>query len=170
MRGSGQQLGPLLNAVSRALGGDDPLRMRNLRVAALWDQVAGEVVASHTADAHLRRGEYVVYVDSPAWANDLAAMSEMYREALNEAMGKEVVTSVRFEVNRGPFKKRVSLAREKERENVVEPDPVALTSEERAQLERSVAAIDDETLRNAVLRAAIADLERQKGIRSSKTP
>jgi predicted nucleic acid-binding Zn ribbon protein len=53
-------------------------------VLGAWSTVAGESVCSHTTGAHLRRGELVVYVDSPVWATELSALSEPYRVAINE--------------------------------------------------------------------------------------
>ena len=45
-----------------------------------------------------------------------------------------------------------------------------LTDTERAQVEASAAVIEDDRLREVVIRATVADLEWKKGIRRAETP
>jgi hypothetical protein len=112
-------------------------------------------------------GEVVVYVDSPLWATELTSLAEHYRRALNEEIGKRAVRTVRFTVS-----KKVQDTKRTERlehqtdefYEQAEVEPVPLTGAERDQVEASVAAIDDEELREAVLRATIADMQRKKGM------
>ena len=137
------------------------------KLAVLWADVAGPIVNAHTTGVHLRDGTLVVHVDSHARANDLAALSERYRVALNSGLGKEMIRSVSFTVTRkvGDERKIASAERETEefyREDDVEPVP--LTPTERAQVESSAAGIPDERLREAVIRATVKDLEWKRGI------
>lgn len=137
------------------------------RVAVLWSDVAGPLVDAHTTGVHLRDGTLVVYVDSHARANDLSALSERYREAINSGLGKDVVNRVSFTVSRKVLDERRQEAVELEdaefyREDDV--DPIPLTDTERAQVEASVSGIRDETLRQAAIRATVRDLEWKKGI------
>jgi hypothetical protein len=136
-----------------------------------WDEVAGDSILAHTTGAHLREGEMVVYVDSPLWANELTALAERYRQALNEEIGKETVKAVRFTVSRKVEESRRRVAAEKEAEEFYSEDkvePIALTLSEREQVELSVSSIEDQELKQAVLRATIADLQWKKGIQARK--
>ena len=169
MRGKSVDLSKLLERITKQLGSSDPMAARNIKVAMTWDAVAGEMVASHTADAHLRQGEFIVYVDSPVWAHDLSSMSELYRNELNAAFGKEIVKSVRFEVSRRPHRKRVELAQDNQ-PDTPRIDPVPLSEMELQMVEESTSVIPDDKLRQSILRATIAHLEWEKGTKSSKTP
>ncbi len=160
-----------IESVTRSMGRADPMVARNIKVAMTWDSVAGELVASHTADAHLRQGEFIVYVDSPAWANDLSAMSEMYRIALNEAFGREIVKSVRFEVSNREFRNRsVDAVPGSITGGEPHVDPVPLSEIEMEYVKESVSHVKDPELREALLKATVADLEWKKGIDTPKTP
>lgn len=169
MRGKSVDLSKLLERVTRQMGSSDPMAARNIKVAMTWDKIAGEMVASHTADAHLRQGEFIVYVDSPVWAHDLSSMSEMYREELNASFGKEIVKSVRFEVSRRPYRKRVEISQDALPQTPA-IESIPLTEIELQMVEESISVITDEKLRKSVLRATIAHLEWEKGIKASKTP
>lgn len=142
------------------------------RVATAWGQVAGETVSGHTTGAHLRQGELLIYVDSPVWATELSALSEPYRVAINEHMGRNLVRSVRFAVSRKVEQEREWARRDDERTEFYAQDKVEsvpLTDNERAQVEASAKSIPDAELREAVIRATVADLEWKKGIRAARS-
>lgn len=164
-------LAKAIESVTRNMGKSDPMVARNIKVAMTWDSVAGNLVASHTADAHLRQGEFIVYVDSAAWANDLSAMSEMYRTALNEAFSREIVKSVRFEVSNRAFRNRsVDAVGDLDRGLEQRVDPVPLSDIEMEYVKESVSSVEDPELREALLKATIADLEWKKGLGTNETP
>jgi len=141
------------------------------RVAEAWKKLAGPSVEHHTTGAHLRKGELLVSVDSPVWATELSALSEHYRQALNDELGEEAVSSVRFTVSRA-----VQLSAERRRdddedarEKAEEKVPsLALTDQEREQVYSSASVIPDPELREAAIKATIADLEWKKGLREAK--
>ena len=137
------------------------------RVSCLWDEAAGPVVAKHTTGAHLRDGALIVYVDASAWAMELAAMAETYRNLINSELGKETVREIRFTVSRKVIEGiRLSDAETALGEFYREDDvpSVALTDTERAQVEASASVIPDEALREAAVSATVKDLEWKKGI------
>lgn len=135
-------------------------------VIRLWRTVAGDEVYSHARGFALRNGELVVFVDSHAWANDLSIMSEHYLAALQTGAGKEAVTSLRFAVSR-----KVEEDKQREADDVRDADekpaavePGTASETERRQLRMMAAGIHDTELREAVIAAAIAQLEWRKGI------
>jgi len=137
----------------------------------LWQELAGPMVTGHTTGAHLRDGTLVIYVDGPAWATELTAMSETYRKRINEELGKNLVRTIRFTVSRKVAEefrlKRTELEHEEfYLEDVV--DSVPLTKTERAQIEASTESIPDAGLREAAVRATVADLEWKKGLVARK--
>jgi len=137
------------------------------KVSVLWEEVAGPIVGAHTTGVHLRDGVLVVYVDSHARANDMAALSERYRTEMNSGLGKDLISKVSFTVSRKVSEEHRNVAFERETEEFYKEDdvdPIPLTGMERAQVEASAAAIPDDELREAVLRATVKDLEWKKGI------
>jgi hypothetical protein len=158
-RGKQTQLETSLRAILGRLDRKSGGGADSARVGAAWVAVVGTTVQGHTTGAYMRDGTLIVYVDSPVWATELSAMSERYREALNEEIGQELVRTIRFTVS----KKVV----EQHHDDFYQEDnvpSVPLTPAELSRVVRSVAAIPDSELREAVLRATIKDLEWKRGI------
>jgi hypothetical protein len=142
------------------------------RAVAAWREIAGDEVAAHAMGFAMRGSELLVYVDSPVWATELAALSERYRSDINTALGKELVGSMRFSVSKKVSEEH---AWEEERLRAVESsqvkmvEPVVATAQERAQIEAMAAAIHNETVREAAVSAAICGLEWRKGQSADKS-
>ena len=165
--GKTRDLGAALEAAVRRLDRKGHAAAVSARVLTAWQRIAGGVVAAHTTGAHLRDGGLVVYVDGNSWATHFTAMSEQYRAAVNEALGEDLVRSVRFVVSRKVAEDHKLRRLDAEAEEFYRQDatqPVALTETELAQIEASVAGIPDAELREAVLRATVKDLEWKKGV------
>jgi hypothetical protein len=161
--GLGSALGSLLGRLDRKSSG----AWTAARVTLLWEQVSGPIVSAHTTGVHLRSGELVVHVDSHARANDMSALAERYRTEMNSGLGKDLIRKVSFTVSRKVSEKRILETEERESEEFYKEDdvePVPLTDNERAQVVSSAAVIPEPTLREAVVRATVKDLEWKKGI------
>lgn len=132
-----------------------------------WRKVAGGDILKHTHGASLREGELLVFVDSPAWANELTYMSEDLRLRINQDLGQDLVKSMRFAVSK-------TVKREKDQERAETEDrgsydkdkvePVPLTDIERRQVSYTTATIDDEAAREAAEKAMTKYLEWKKGL------
>lgn len=161
----GSSLGALVNRLDRKSGGG----YLQSRVGDAWIKTAGPAVTAHTTGAHIREGELVVFVDSPLWATELSALSEHYRESVNQELGERLIRTVRFTVSRSVEKeKRIERVLSESEEHLTEDrvNPIELTDGEMAQIEASVSTIPDEELRRAVLRATVADLQWKKGLKA----
>ncbi|MFA5844644.1 MAG: DUF721 domain-containing protein [Coriobacteriia bacterium] len=142
-------------------------RRDRARVVEAWLRVAGPEVARHSMGAVLREGEFLVYVDGHAWANELSAMAESFRVALEEEVGKGLVRSLRFTVSKRVAERDRIETEEKTRRETYRVDrvePVPLTARELAAIEESARAIADPALREAAVRVAVMGLEREKGL------
>jgi hypothetical protein len=164
----GSGLGKLVRRLDRSSGGG----WRNVRATEVWPDVVGAHIAAHTGRVFLRGDELVVYVDSPIWASELTAMSEMLRGRVNQALGKEDVRSLRFTVSREVSADR---ARTQKKESEAQEDthrvePAPLTESELEDVRRSVSAIENDTLREAAFRATVKHLEWSKGSEGLKRP
>jgi hypothetical protein len=138
------------------------------RAIAAWRTVAGDEVAAHARGFALRDRELLVFVDSAVWANELSVLSENYRVAVNERLGKELVGSLRFTVSRKVEEGLAEDAEDERRDAAAAPhervEPVAATEAELEQVRRMAAVVADPALREAVTAAAVAHLEWRKGI------
>jgi Dna[CI] antecedent, DciA len=147
--------------------------LERARAVALWKEVAGVEVASHAMGYALRARELVVFVDAPAWATELTALSEDYRSRINRAAGQELVGSMRFTVSKKVAEERVWTEAADHGDAERRPErvtPVAASEQERSQIEAMAASIHDAALREVAVRAAVRALEWRKGMEASKTP
>jgi len=164
--GKQTRLGTALDATLRRLDRKGRGASASARALMAWQAVASGVMSAHTTGAHLREGVLIVYVDGNSWATHFSAMSEQYRKAVNEALGQELVSGVRFIVSRKVADEHRLRQAEEETEEFYGEDiaqPVPLNEIELAQIRASVAEIPDAELREAVLRATVKDLEWKKG-------
>jgi len=171
-KGKQAQLGTSLSALVRRLdkrGGGGYIQTR---VAQAWRNIAGPSVEGHTTGEHLRSGgELVVLVDSPLWATELSALAEHYRTSMNQELGEDLVKAVRFTVSkRVQSERRIEQAIQEGSDHLTEDkvDPIDLTPQELAQVEASAAGIPDQQLREAVLKATVADLQWKKGLKARR--
>jgi len=169
-RGGPHDLQGALAALTKRLDRKSGGALRQIRVAEAWEKVAGPTAAAHTTGAHLRGAELVVSVDSPAWATELTALAGPYSEAINVEMGQTAVRSIRFTVSRKVDNDKARRRAEEESDDFYRPDPVdpiPLSEVEKAQVEASAAVIEDEGLREAVIKATVAHLELMKGVQAA---
>lgn len=137
------------------------------RIADRWESAAGPEIARHTSGLHLRGKELVVHVDSNVWATELAALSAPLMRSLNESLGQEMVTSMRFTVSRKVEERRSREAQEEEDEAFYSEDKVVtrpLTEAEIEEVRRSTETIGDADLREAVIRTTVKDLEWKRSL------
>lgn len=137
------------------------------RAIAAWRDAAGPEVASHARGFVLRDGELLVFVDVSVWANELSVLAEHYRGAVNERLGKEVVSSIRFAVSKKVSEERaweaIDTAAGAETE-AGKTTPVPATETEVAQIRHMASAVKNDRVREAVVAAAIRNLEWRKGL------
>lgn len=152
------------------LGRIDPHGKRfESQAVSIWPEVAGAEINKHTRGFAMRDGELVVFVDSPAWANELSLMGERLRDGINSKTGTSEVRSIRFTVSKkvkeGQREETTRLDTEEHYAPDVTPS-VALSEDELNQARYIAGAVPDPDLRERALRVMIKDLERKKGART----
>ncbi len=157
-------------AAERVLGRIDTSGKRySARVVGVWNEVVGPGIARHTQGFAFREGkELVVFVDTPAWANELSLMSGDLMRRINSRIGEESVSSLRFTVSKRVAAERAWDATIEESEAAYEPDavePLPLSEVERDQAAHVAAVIEDPELRELALRVMMKDLALKKGAR-----
>ena len=90
---------PIAEAVARVTARAAPATTL-ARIQGCWEAVAGPVVAGEAEPVKERESVVTVACRSAVWASELELLSPGLVEALNEALGGPVVSSLRFVVGR----------------------------------------------------------------------
>lgn len=152
-------LGGAANRYLRLSGNQAALSASSVLTA--WHQVVGPEVSRHTEGGRFRNGNLLVFVDSSAWANELRVMGEAFRASLNAKLGKETVTSLRFDVSRRVSVKREMRRAESEGRARYAPRKTArrgITAKEHTELRIVSESVGDPEVAHALRRAMEADL------------
>lgn len=171
-RGDAVDIAEALRRLTDRLDNRSGAARRQARLSRAWTEMVGPMVSGHTGRLYLRSDELVVETDSPAWATELQALSETYRTELNKLLGQESVRSIRFTVSRRVKEDRAQDMPDAEGQDeaVRQRRRGRLSEAELNQIRESASSIPDERLREAVIRATIADLEWKKGDLETKSP
>jgi predicted nucleic acid-binding Zn ribbon protein len=156
-----EPVGRWLWDVLRQLGLERAIRA-HLALQA-WDAIVGEAIARVARPLRFEGGTLWIAVKSSAWAQELNFQKATLLERLNGEAGSDFFQEIRFVV-------RASLGQNggagtggcphEERESL--PEQIELSPAEREALRRSVAVIEEPTLREAIYRAREASLRYQK--------
>ena len=168
--GSSQQLSTAIGATMRGLIGDSEAAakaMRTIKVQDMWRGVVDPVFLDHTNAVFIiqEKGQKVliVYVDESIYAAELNARRELIKLAFLEKYHEDL-NEFRIVISRGDYKKNHPFVRPEEPQPLVEYHPQPLDEAKKQEIYRQVEAIEDERLRNALVKAMISDLELKSGI------
>src|SRR2546428_2300268 len=142
-------------------------------IAEMWSEIAGQEAAAHAHPAELRGTTLLVEVEQGLWVQELSARRGQFVEAINRRLGGHVVAEIRIRPGRGA---------------VVEPGPDGaapveggdpkLSEQELSTIDRTVAEIPDQELREAARRAMHSEMmwrkrraaSRQSAVDSHQSP
>ncbi len=130
--------------------------MAVLNLHRIWPEVVGKTAAVHCRPAGYRKGCLTVASESPAWTQEMSLLIPQIQERLDKALGRGVITELRFKTAKLPRPKEKYHSRGKAsspagKEPSRPPDP-QLT----ARLERELAKIKDPELRAVLMRVRLA--------------
>ena len=78
----------------REQGLETPLMQK--RLVEAWPEVAGPVVARYTLNTYIYNQTLFVRLSNPALRSDLSMMRGKLVKKLNDVVGEEVITDIRF--------------------------------------------------------------------------
>ena len=87
-------LGDLLQTFLCNEGLETPLKQK--RLIAAWDTVAGKVVARYTGEKFIKNQTLFVKMLNPALRQDLSMMRQRLVQQLNEAVGGYIISDIHF--------------------------------------------------------------------------
>ena len=87
-------LSDLLQTFLRNEGLEIPLKQK--RLLAAWDTVAGRVVARYTCEKFIKNLTLSVKMLNPALRQDLSMMRQRLVQQLNEAVGGYIISDIHF--------------------------------------------------------------------------
>ncbi len=96
------RLRDLLEGAGRDFG-LGPEAMSASKIWALWLEIVGPAMATHSRPTSLREGTLRIITDSPAWANEVSYLADEIKRRANQALGADAVASVRAGVSKGRF-------------------------------------------------------------------
>jgi predicted nucleic acid-binding Zn ribbon protein len=89
-----KQIKDLLLQVLRDQGLETPLLQK--RLVEAWPEVAGPMVASYTLNTYIYNQTLYVRLSNPSLRADLSMRRSELTKKLNDAVGEQVITDVRF--------------------------------------------------------------------------
>ena len=89
-----KQIKDLLLQVLRDQGLETPLLQK--RLVEAWPEVAGPMVASYTLNTYIYNQTLYVRLSNPSLRADLSMCRSELTKKLNDAVGEQVITDVRF--------------------------------------------------------------------------
>lgn len=144
MRGQRARIGDLVDGALRRWNLERGTREH--RAVLLWPGLVGEEIAHNTVATGVRDRVLLVSASNHAWAQTLDLMKPEVLKRVRERLGKDVVRDIHFSAGRAVPRKAAPRR--------TEPAALtALTSEERAEVERAAAAVQDPGLREHAARA-----------------
>ncbi len=91
-RSSEQTLGEIIKDVLKSYGLEQ--KVTQVRVAAAWDKVMGDFIASKTDKIKLEKDTLIVKLNSPALRNELSYAKEKIIKNLNEECGTTAIQKI----------------------------------------------------------------------------
>jgi predicted nucleic acid-binding Zn ribbon protein len=73
-------------------------KTRLAAVQSVWEEVVGERVAAAAQPVSERHGEVTIACADPVWAQELDLMQEQLQHGLDEQLGEDAPSSLRFRV------------------------------------------------------------------------
>ncbi len=89
-----QQIKDLILRNLREQGLEMPLQQK--RLVESWPKIAGPVVARYTLNTYIYNQTLYVRLSNPALRADLSMRRQELTKLLNDAVGEQVITDVRF--------------------------------------------------------------------------
>ena len=89
-----QSVKDLILQAMREQGLETPLNQK--RLVEAWPEVAGPVIARYTLNTYIYNQTLFVRLSNPALRSDLSMMRQELVKKLNDFVGEQVITDVRF--------------------------------------------------------------------------
>lgn len=125
-------------------------KINQARAIVYWDEVVGKRIAAHAEPYLVRDGILFVSTSSSTWSQELSLIQPRLLQKLNQYLGEPIVKQIRFQ-SRGLSKGKEPLSVEEK----IDLSEIKLTSEERAEIEKQVSQLSEESLREE-LRVVLA--------------
>ncbi|MBO4641521.1 MAG: DUF721 domain-containing protein [Bacteroidaceae bacterium] len=88
------ELGDLVHQFLRAEGLETPLN--EYRAVRSWPEIAGPNIQKYTGDVFVKNGILNIKIKSPALRQNLNMNRTVFAQRINEHVGAQVITEVRF--------------------------------------------------------------------------
>lgn len=120
-------------------------RMKEAKVMAAWEELAGVAIAQQTRPTGIKGGVLWVAASSPAWVHQLTLMRFEIIGKIQTRFGRDLVTDIRF--HSGAFQPLAQPERKARQQSQERLALAGLSEDEQRQLWERVAVIEDPELR-----------------------
>lgn len=163
MSGPGRELPSLIGDLLRRAEASYPDQSH--RLWDVWEEAVGAEVARRAYPLELRRGRLTLAVASSPWMQQLSLLRERLREAVNGALGGEIVREVRF---------RLSAPEPPPPPRTAAPPPpwlaLPLEPETLAAIDAEVSAVADSDLRAALHKVRVRAEQARRFLQNPAEP
>ncbi|MBI5181381.1 MAG: DUF721 domain-containing protein [Nitrospirae bacterium] len=77
---------------------DIEIRLFEHTISRRWEEIVGGRIASHTRPDVISYRILTVYVDSPAWMQQLTFLKDDIIKKINKVIGRQIVKDIRFRI------------------------------------------------------------------------
>lgn len=121
----------------------------------LWNQAVGESIAANAKPIFIKDGVMTVETRNHAWSQELSLISEQIIDAVNNAVGKKVISALKFQTAAGEFTPFEAVAKQS---STSPREEYILDPQTEQEIDALLSSIEDpdykEALRNLMRRGA----------------
>jgi predicted nucleic acid-binding Zn ribbon protein len=126
-----------------------------------WEEIVGEKIASHTHPDFISGKSLFIIVDHPTWMHQLNFLKEQLLVKINEVLGTQPVSDIRFRLGVLPARKKAVPRKGK--------SPRKISRSEERQIEASLGPIAAPELREVLHRVMCRDFMAKKARQDSSS-
>ena len=140
------------------------LNFEDRRFREVWNKAVGPQIAAQSRPGQLRGETLFVKVSTSVWMQQLHFMKEEIIEKINQSLGKAVVKNIYFSIG------EVSSSLKGGERMLFLPDAYLLKDRDRKLIEKSIASIPDQELREILKRVMTKEISRRRFMENQKHP
>ncbi|MBI1926365.1 DUF721 domain-containing protein [Candidatus Poribacteria bacterium] len=130
------------------------------KVLAAWSHAVGEPIARNTRPISLINGKLSVYTSHTLWMTELLFLKQHVIQEINTVVGQRAVKELHFSVRPKDSPSRPKIQRYQRSHRLIQLEGVELAPEVLAQIEGTVAAVEDPELKASLKRLFIMQSKR----------
>ena len=138
-----------------------PVRTEDHQLEKIWNEAVGPKIAAYARPEAIKRNVLFVKVANSVWMQQLHFLKQDILEKVNRSYENNPVSNIFFSID-----DRVAAAAEKKKPPSPERESSPLKARDKKMIEKSLASIKDEDLKEILKRAMTREMTRRRRIES----